>query len=64
MSERTSYEPGTPCWVELAAPPTSRPRRSFYGDAVRLGGPGAAELGRDWAATARRSWTASRRRRR
>ena len=32
MSERTSYTPGTPCWVELAAPRTSRPAQSFYGE--------------------------------
>ena len=30
MSERTSYTPGTPCWVDLAAPRTSRPATSFY----------------------------------
>ena len=32
MSERTSYAPGTPCWVELAAPRTSRPAEAFYGE--------------------------------
>jgi predicted enzyme related to lactoylglutathione lyase len=31
MSERTSYAPGTPCWVELATPDIGA-AESFYGD--------------------------------
>jgi predicted enzyme related to lactoylglutathione lyase len=32
MSERTSYEPGTPCWVELAGIPDLDAGESFYRD--------------------------------
>ena len=32
MSERTSYEPGTPCWVELAGIPDFAASESYYGD--------------------------------
>lgn len=47
MSERTSYTPGTPCWVELATPDIEA-AESFYGDL--LGWeipemPNSAELG-------------------
>jgi predicted enzyme related to lactoylglutathione lyase len=31
MPERTSYEPGTPCWVDLATPDVDASKR-FYGD--------------------------------
>jgi len=31
MSERTSYTPGTPCWVELATPDVEA-AESFYGE--------------------------------
>ena len=30
MTERTSYEPGTPSWVDLRAPTSTR-RKRFYG---------------------------------
>jgi predicted enzyme related to lactoylglutathione lyase len=30
MSERTSYEPGTPCWVELSGTPDIEASESFY----------------------------------
>lgn len=30
MSERTSYEPGTPCWVELAGTPDFDASEAFY----------------------------------
>ena len=30
MSERTSYEPGTPCWVELSGTPDVEASESFY----------------------------------
>jgi len=32
MSERTSYEPGTPCWVELSGTPDFDASESFYRD--------------------------------
>lgn len=32
MSERTSYEPGTPCWVELAGTPDIEASERFYRD--------------------------------
>ena len=32
MSERTSYAPGTPCWVELGGTPDIEAGESFYGD--------------------------------
>ena len=32
MSERTSYEPGTPCWVELAGIPDFDAGEAFYRD--------------------------------
>jgi hypothetical protein len=32
MSERTSYEPGTPCWVELAGIPDFDAAEAFYRD--------------------------------
>jgi predicted enzyme related to lactoylglutathione lyase len=32
MSERTSYTPGTPCWVELSGTPDIEASASFYGD--------------------------------
>jgi predicted enzyme related to lactoylglutathione lyase len=31
MSERTSYTPGTPCWVELSGTPDVEASASFYG---------------------------------
>lgn len=31
MSERTSYEPGTPCWVELSGTPDIEASERFYG---------------------------------
>ena len=45
MSERTSYAPGTPCWVDLATPDIEA-ARGLLRRAARLGGPRAAELGR------------------
>ena len=30
MSERTSYTPGTPCWVELSGTPDVEASESFY----------------------------------
>src|SRR3978361_256305 len=30
MSERTSYTPGTPCWVELSGTPDSEASEIFY----------------------------------
>jgi len=30
MSERTSYDPGTPCWVELSGTPDVEASQSFY----------------------------------
>src|ERR1700710_1792194 len=30
MSERTSYTPGTPCWVELSGTPDVEASQSFY----------------------------------
>ena len=62
MSERTSYAPGTPCWVDLGSPDLEA-SVEFYGGAVRLGGAGAAETPSRPAATAGRRRTASRRRR-
>src|SRR6201995_2620860 len=32
MIERTSYEPGTPCWVELAGTPDIEASEAFYRD--------------------------------
>src|SRR6476646_518145 len=32
MSERTSYVPGTPCWVELSGTPDIDASAAFYGD--------------------------------
>ena len=32
MSERTSYEPGTPCWVELGGTPDMEASERFYRD--------------------------------
>jgi len=32
MSERTSYTPGTPCWVELSGTPDIEASASFYGE--------------------------------
>jgi len=32
MSERTSYEPGTPCWVELAGTPDFDAADRYYGE--------------------------------
>jgi uncharacterized protein len=48
MSERTSYEPGTPCWVELGGTPDIEASERFYG--ALLGWeipeqPNSAELG-------------------
>src|SRR3954449_5035265 len=43
MSERTSYEPGTPSWVDLSTPDPAGPRRlageRFGGDAGEAGAP-------------------------
>ena len=30
MSEKTSYAPGTPCWVELSGTPDIEASQSFY----------------------------------
>ena len=46
MSERTSYAPGTPCWVDLATPDLEA-AAELLRRAVRLGDAGAAELGRN-----------------
>jgi len=63
MSERTSYTPGTPCWVELATPDVEA-AESFYGElfgweipeqpnSAELGGYRRAKLnGRDVAGVA------------
>lgn len=56
MSERTSYEPGTPCWVELAGIPDFAAAEAFYRDllgweipeqanSAQLGGYRRAQLG-------------------
>jgi uncharacterized protein len=56
MSERTSYEPGTPCWVELAGITDFDAAEAFYRDllgweiperedSARLGGYRRAQLG-------------------
>jgi uncharacterized protein len=56
MSERTSYEPGTPCWVELGGIPDFGAAEGFYGDllgweiperedSAQLGGYRRARLG-------------------
>jgi predicted enzyme related to lactoylglutathione lyase len=61
MSERTSYTPGTPCWVELSGTPDIEASESFYRElfgwempeqpnSVQLGGYRRAKLnGRDVA---------------
>ncbi|MBS1846437.1 MAG: VOC family protein [Actinobacteria bacterium] len=61
MSQRTSYEPGTPCWVELAGIPDFEAAEAFYRDllgweiperenSAQLGGYRRAKLnGRDVA---------------
>lgn len=61
MSERTSYEPGTPCWMELAGIPDFDAAQAFYRDllgweipeqenSTQLGGYRRAQLnGRDVA---------------
>ena len=61
MSERTTYEPGTPCWVELGGTPDIEAAESFYRDllgweipeqpnSAQLGGYRRAKLkGRDGA---------------
>ena len=46
MSERTSYAPGTPCWVELSGTPDIEASGELLRRAVRLGDARAAELGR------------------
>jgi hypothetical protein len=48
MSERTSYEPGTPCWVELAGIPDIEASERFYRDLLGWEipeQPNSAELG-------------------
>lgn len=48
MSERTSYEPGTPCWVELSGTPDVDAAESFYRDLLGWEipeQPNSAELG-------------------
>ncbi|HXF32605.1 MAG TPA: VOC family protein [Solirubrobacterales bacterium] len=48
MSERTSYEPGTPCWVELAGTPDIDGSESYYRDLLGWEipeQPNSAELG-------------------
>jgi predicted enzyme related to lactoylglutathione lyase len=56
MSERTSYEPGTPCWVELGGIPDFDAAEAFYADllgweipeqenSAQLGGYRRARLG-------------------
>ena len=56
MSERTSYEPGTPCWVELSGTPDIEASERFYGavlgweipeqpNSAQLGGYRRAQLG-------------------
>jgi uncharacterized protein len=56
MSERTSYEPGTPCWVELSGTPDIDAAEGFYRalfgweipeqlDSAQLGGYRRAKLG-------------------
>jgi predicted enzyme related to lactoylglutathione lyase len=56
MSERTSYAPGTPCWIELSGTPDIEASEAFYrelfgwempeqDDSVQLGGYRRAQLG-------------------
>ncbi|MFT3865791.1 MAG: VOC family protein [Solirubrobacterales bacterium] len=48
MSERTSYEPGTPCWVELSGTPDVDAAEAFYRDLLGWEvpeQPNSAELG-------------------
>lgn len=48
MSERTSYEPGTPCWVELSGTPDVDASEAFYRDLLGWEipeQPNSAELG-------------------
>jgi predicted enzyme related to lactoylglutathione lyase len=48
MSERTSYAPGTPCWVELSGTPDVDASASFYGEVLGWEVPelpNSAELG-------------------
>src|SRR6201996_8705011 len=48
MSERTTYEPGTPCWVELAGVPDFEASESFYRELLGWEipeQPNSAELG-------------------
>jgi predicted enzyme related to lactoylglutathione lyase len=56
MSERTSYEPGTPCWVELSGTPDVEASQAFYrelfgwempeqSNSAELGGYRRAKLG-------------------
>ncbi|HVS99550.1 MAG TPA: VOC family protein [Solirubrobacterales bacterium] len=48
MSERTSYEPGTPCWVELSGTPDVDASETFYRDLLGWeipAQPNSAELG-------------------
>jgi uncharacterized protein len=48
MSERTSYEPGTPCWVELGGTPDIEASASYYGELLGWEvpeQPNSAELG-------------------
>jgi predicted enzyme related to lactoylglutathione lyase len=48
MSERTSYEPGTPCWVELSGTPDIEASERFYRDLLGWEipeQPGSAEMG-------------------
>ena len=52
MSERTSYEPGTPSWVELSGTPDIDAAEAFYAGLLRLGDPGAPRTRADSAATA------------
>ena len=56
MSERTSYAPGTPCWVDLGSPDLDA-SVEFYGGAVRLGGAGARKTSSRPAATGGRRRT-------
>jgi predicted enzyme related to lactoylglutathione lyase len=48
MSERTSYEPGTPCWVELGGTPDIEASARYYGELLGWEvpeQPNSAELG-------------------
>ncbi len=50
MSERTSYEPGTPSWVELSGTPDVEAAEAFYRDCSAGRSP-SSRTRPNWAAT-------------